>query len=263
MDPLEGLAKVSVLVFVVLGDLDAGERAAGRIGSGPRPRLPDVEGVAPAAQPAVFVGHVHGEGELLFGVAASQNGPLQTFERGAGPSEPTVPRRQAELATRVAQRLLGGFAQTPAEQREQRGGAGDVLCVVGDDGLHEVAADALDVIEVDAGDERAGNVAGSFDAEDLVFNERQSAGRQSAAPKPPGRVQQVQMGHLKRRGNAAKHEAGLEEGDIERLAVEGDQALEIPNAPDKGFQHGRFLGKVLHEKLLDHKTLSPEEAESH
>jgi hypothetical protein len=71
------------------------------------------------------------------------------------------------------------------------------------------------------------------------------------------------MGHLKRRGNAAKHEAGLEEGDIERLAVEGDQALEIPNAPDKGFQHGRFLGKVLHEKLLDHKTLSPEEAESH
>src|SRR5262249_32734342 len=184
---------------------------------------------------------------ILFLASLVEPGPLQ--HSGQAENVPGV------VGSRFVPPLAG-------QDRESREGE-DVLAVVVEDPSQGACVAATDPVEVDAGNLLAGNVTEAAKAEQLDLEVLQPAGIQTELPQPTSGVKQVEVREGGQGGTrAVQAEAGVQQRDVEHLAVEGDEVPEAGKVLGQRLQRRRLLVVVPHEVLADDEAAALDEADT-
>ncbi len=150
----------------------------------------------------------------------------------------------------MAQRGLLGAAEGERDDGGQAGEREDVDGVVVEDRDQAEGLARAQELEVVIRDHLAGQVALPFHAEDLVLQVHQAAAFEAQLPQPARAEEQVQMRQTVERVAGPRHaEAGFEQRLIVRLAVVGDQDIELREVLGETVEERGLLAVIAHEEL--------------
>jgi len=151
----------------------------------------------------------------------------------------------------------GGSQDHQAQQGE------DVFGVVIENRLDQLEISGLEILEIAPGNLGGRNVLLTPGGQDLAGQEGKPAAFYPVFPEAAGREQEIQMRQSsQRKGDPVEDEAGLEERDVEGLAVKSDDALKIIflKEPGQVLDHLGLGGQLTQEILADPEFVAAEVA---
>ena len=184
-------------------------------------------------------------------VQAKLQRPRIGRERGVHVSGKREGPRRAQhlggLGVRAAP-VVAGVAGTGQQRRH----GNHVLPVVGHH-RHQLAGVAgAEIAKVDLGNLMARYIERSLNAEDLALEGAKITARELVAPQTACGVQEVQRAQgVKGRAGAIHDEARAQQRQVEALAVEAHRPIEPRDQAREVRHHGRLVGVIAHEVLLD------------
>ncbi len=120
------------------------------------------------------------------------------------------------------------LGELPGHPGSQADHGQDVKGVVGEDRFQRRGVPGLFVLEVQGRNQPAGDIPFPEEAQDTFLQAGQTATGQALFPQPASRRQQIEVrGVLQRELPAPEDEARVQQRQIEGLAVERDDSLEI------------------------------------
>lgn len=248
-------------MFVVFGELFEGGgaveiAAAGEFGEsgegGVFPALLLFEaGDIPEGPEEDFVAEIQGDG---------------TAEKGEGVVEASggaKPAGHADELGAMGEASSGGVGEDLRNDGGEAGEGEDVVGVVVEDGDQAGGFLGAEVLEVDVGDEFAGEVAFPFDAEDLVFELDEAATVEAEFPEAACSEEEVHVGEAGEGWARPAHAvAGFEERLVVSLAIVGDEDVELGEVAGQGSEEAGFFAEFAHEELADAEAIGGDAADS-
>jgi len=142
--------------------------------------------------------------------------------------------------------------QQPGAPDDQPQQGQNVLLVVVEDGLDLAEVAGPQVVEVAVRDLLAGDVLGAVGRHHLAGQVEQAAGLVLVAPEMAGREEEVEVRQAAQpEALALEDEAGLQQGQVENLAVVGDHRAEaaLLEEPGQLLEHPLLLARLAQEVL--------------